>query len=101
MAENGKGALFKNDRKVPDSKQPDWTGSIDVTPALLQALLKEALVNGSYKARIAAWLRTSQNGRFLSLSLEAPFVGGTSRPQADSTVTPIRKKDPFDDDMPF
>lgn len=90
---DGKGALFKNDRKTKET-QPDWTGVIDVTPALLQALLKEA-ASGTYKARISGWTRKGPQGTFLSLSLNAPFAGASAPAPA-----PARRPLP-DDDIPF
>ena len=100
MAESAKGVLFKNDRKQAGSKQPDWSGNFDVTPALLQALLQEANATGVYKARVAAWVRQGPRGTFLSLSLEAPFKGGGQagggQPQRVS-----KPADPFDDAIPF
>lgn len=81
MVDNAKGALFKNAKK--QGQQPDYTGNLDLSVDMLNVLLAEAKKNnGTYKARIAAWVKTGNNKPpFLSVSLNSPYdkpAGGQS-----------------------
>jgi uncharacterized protein (DUF736 family) len=51
-----RGVLFKNDKKSTD-KHPDYTGKIDV--------------NGA-EFKVAAWIKESPKGKFMSLSISTP-----------------------------
>ena len=54
------GTLFRNDRKEAGSKQPDYTGKLDITC--------ESCGN-SFTRKLSAWLKEARSGRkFLSLS---------------------------------
>lgn len=92
MTENAKGALFKNDKQ--SGNQPDWTGNVELTTELLRELLKEAEQTGKYKARLAAWLKEGQRGKFLSVSLNAPF-------HKDGSSTGQRGPSKADSDVPW
>lgn len=60
-----RGALFKNDRKAPGTKQPDYRGTIDVD---------------GVEYELAGWVRESKKGvKFLSLSVKP----GDARGPAD------------------
>lgn len=91
MAENAKGALFKElDKK---GSQPDWTGSIEMSVDFMEAHLAEAKKGGGlYKARLAAWLKDGPKGKFLSLSFNAPFT---------TTGAPSNRRPAPDEDDPF
>jgi hypothetical protein len=91
MPENAKGALFKETNKK--GSQPDWTGNIEFSVDLLEAFLIEARKGGPYKARLAAWLKEGQKGKFLSLSLNAPF---DKRGQSGSQPSRRPADDPFE-----
>lgn len=69
--ENLSGALFKNSYKVDGSNQPDFKGTFQ------DKNTREKLLD------IAAWERTSQDGKttYLSLKISEPF----QRPQGAST----------------
>ncbi len=74
------GVLFKNDRKEPNSRQPDYKGNLNV--------------NGT-TYRLAAWTRTSRDGtkRFLSLKIES----ADARPASSHTDT--HRAHPQDEDL--
>jgi hypothetical protein len=56
------GILSRNDKKQPDTKQPDFTGTLDIVCDQCGA---------SFTRRLAAWLRESRTGRkFFSLSFK-------------------------------
>lgn len=75
------GRLFKNDKKEPDDKRPDYTG--DFTDA------------SGTKMRLAAWLKDSdQGGKWMSLKVsEMQQPGGPQ--QAQQTAPDL------DDEIPF
>ena len=53
---DGSGALFKNDKKEPGSKQPDYRGDANVNGQIME---------------IAAWIKPKTNGgNFMSLSFK-------------------------------
>lgn len=91
MADNGKGVLFKNDKKRAEN-HPDYTGNFTLTAALLKEY-EAAMVNGEVKVDLAAWIKEGRKGKFLSLSVNAPYKGERktqSAPQGDDS-----------DDAPF
>lgn len=49
---DGQGSLFKNDRKEKEN-QPDYRGELMINGELLE---------------VAAWIKTGQKGKFMSLS---------------------------------
>lgn len=51
------GIMFRNDRKEPTSRQPDWKGSIDVEGTPYE---------------LAAWVREGKRGEFLSIKISRP-----------------------------
>ncbi len=75
------GILFKNDRKEEGSKQPDYTGTINVDGKELE---------------LAAWIRQGPKAKFMSLSVKP------KREQAAKTSTPApaRSAD-VDSDIPW
>lgn len=74
MADNGKGVLFKNDKKKKDS-HPDYTGNVTLTKDLLNAYLEEMGSGTELKVDLAAWIKQGQKSKFFSLSISAPFKG--------------------------
>ena len=80
---DGSGSLFKNERKEPDSKQPDYTGN--------------ARVNGEL-VDLSAWLKVSKGGKkYLSLAFKPPYVKPGQKP-APRNVPPL---DDDDETLPF
>lgn len=77
--ENG-GILFKNDRKEKDT-HPDMKGFLDV---------------GGVEYEIAAWSRTGQKGKFLSLSVKPKQERAEPRRPAERPRAEVD-----DDDLPF
>lgn len=92
--ENGKGALFNNTRKKQPS-HPDYTGNFILTEELAAALYQKAKGTGSdgYKVDLAAWIKQGKSGKFLSVSVSAPFEGERRGGGG--------RKDDLSDDMPF
>ena len=75
---DGQGSLFKNDRKEPGSKQPDYRGDCNINGEIME---------------IAAWIKQSSNGKnFMSLSF---------KPKEDYKPKAEKKVDEFDEDLPF
>ncbi len=78
------GRLFRNDKKTPENKQPDYRGDINV--------------DGVDK-QIAGWLTTSKAGtNYMSLKVSEPYVSQTEKAdQAEKT----EKADINVEDIPF
>lgn len=91
MAENGKGALFKNQKRTKDS-HPDYTGSFTLTRALLKAW-EGAMEGDEHRVDLAAWIKEGKRGKFLSVSVSAPYEG-----ERKSTPRPSVSEE---DDAPF
>lgn len=93
MAENGKGILFKNDKKTK-AGQPDFTGNFILTKDLLKAWIEEIKKPDTpaegLKVQLAAWTKQGGRGQFLSVSVSAPY----DKPK------PKASDDPFND-APF
>jgi hypothetical protein len=79
---NGSGALFKNMKKEPGSKQPDYTGNA-LSPS------------GEY-FELSAWIKEGNNGKFMSVALKPKF--GSEQKPAQKHVTGFEG---MDDDIPF
>lgn len=95
MAENGKGVLFKNDRKKKDT-HPDYTGNFVLTKDLLKAWIEEFKKGDNMtelKVDLASWIKKGQKGPFLSVSVSAPY----DKPKD----APPPKRDLDDSDIPF
>lgn len=74
------GVLFRNDKKVAGSNQPDYTGNITI--------------NGERK-RLAAWVKESQAGnKFMSINV-SDFTNEQTAPK------PAQQPAQEDDDLPF
>jgi len=74
----GNGQLFKNTYKTED-KHPDYKGK---------------MTDPSGKEwDLSAWLKTGQNGKFLSIAIQEPYVKPNDAPKTNP--------DDFDDDIPF
>ena len=77
--QNNSGALFRNDKKVQGSNQPDYTGNI--------------IIDGERK-RLAAWIKESKSGnKFMSIQL-SDFNN-----EQNSQAAPQQAQ--ADDDLPF
>lgn len=78
------GVLFRERDKQGNEARPDYTGKLDV---------------GGHEYRLAGWIKSGQNGDFLSLKLTEPRTqGGSPPPVKDFPSAPA---DDFDDDIPF
>lgn len=101
MAQNAKGALFKNERKKTD-KHPDYTGNFVMTKELLKAFVGQMGSGDEIKINIAGWLATPKNGgnRYIQLSVSAPMEERSSAPQRQSNPFGGGRDKP-DDDIPF
>lgn len=74
------GVLFRNDKKVAGSNQPDYTGNITI--------------NGERK-RLAAWVKESQAGnKFMSINV-SDFTNEQTAPK------PAQQPAQEYDDLPF
>jgi len=72
------GRLFKNDKKTPENKQPDYRGDLNID---------------GVEKQIAAWLTTSKSGtKYMSLKLSEPYV--PDAPKTEAKDIPV-------DDIPF
>jgi hypothetical protein len=81
-SDENRGVLFKNDRKEPGSKHPDYRGK------------------GNWNGRdceIAAWIKEGRNGKFLSLSFKEPY----EKPERGATSTRGDFDRPGSDDIDF
>lgn len=75
---NGKGAIFKNDKKGND-KAPDYRGTL-TTPK-------------GEEVELALWLKTSEKGtQYLSVSAKEPFKKDNQTQQSNKNKS---------DDLPF
>ena len=75
------GSLFKNDKKVEGSNQPDYQGN--------------CMVNGKMMD-MSVWIKVSKSGKkFMSMQFKPSYV--KSPKSSDTDREPI----PFDDDIPF
>lgn len=91
------GALFVNDKQGNPSR-PDYQGNFKLTPEFLAAITA-ALGDGTeVKIRLSGWKKQGQQGPYLSLSIQPPFVAdGQSRPAS----APAGRASTLDDDVPF
>ena len=82
----GKGTIFKNDRKTADN-HPDWKGT--------------AMVNGAL-VDIALWSRDGKRGEFFSVGI-SPARERTAQPAPRQDAAPQRTTSPrdLDDEVPF
>jgi hypothetical protein len=67
------GILFKNDRKREGSHDPEYQGTVDITCDCGQRFTR----------KLAGWLKTGRNGKFLALSLKPRPARGA---QASATA---------------
>ena len=75
------GVLFRNEKKEPESKQPDYNGSCEIEGKAYE---------------IAGWKRQSKNGNpFLSLKFQVPREKAAPKPAVTSSFNDV------DDDLPF
>ena len=93
------GAIYVNDFKQGD-KQPDWTGKIELSKALLKQLVEKVKSNPDEnpEVRVALWDRTSKAGKdYKYARLDVP--------QKQKTVEPVQPKvednDDFENSIPF
>lgn len=96
---NGKGVLFPNWNKK-NEKHPDYTGNFALTKDLLRLWIEEFKkgststnmdADGNLKVDLGAWIKDGKTGKFLSLSVNAPYEKKEKAPE----------KNAFDDDIPF
>lgn len=95
MADNAKGVLFKAEKK--SNAHPDYTGNFVLTRDLLREYAEQMGNSQELKVQLAAWIKDGQKGKFLSLSVSAPYKDRQDRPKPQPAVT---KANPFNDE-PF
>lgn len=64
------GVLFTNNRKAPESKQPDYTGNLELSVDVVEDLRKQ-ISDGSTKPKLAlsGWKKVSKKGAtFISMN---------------------------------
>ena len=64
------GVLFTNTRKKPDTKQPDYTGNLELSVDVVKDLQRQ-ISDGSTKPKLAlaGWKKVSQKGQtFISMN---------------------------------
>ena len=81
----GKGTIFKNDRKEKDA-HPDWRGT--------------AMVNGAL-VEIALWEREGRRGTFYSISPARERQAAAPQPAREAPAGPAYTNGTDDDDIPF
>lgn len=67
------GILFRNDRKRDGSKDPDYTGTCDVS----------CDCGKRFTRKLAGWVKTGRNGKFLTVSLKPRPEGDDAQTTAD------------------
>lgn len=82
------GVIFKNTKKTPENKQPDYRGEIDCD---------------GIKKEIALWIRKSEKGlSYFSVKLSEPWKKETSPKVEFIDKEQIQDDTPTDvDDLPF
>ena len=79
---NLRGALFRNDKKVEGSNQPDYTGNMEVEGT---------------KYNMAGWMREAKSGiKYMSVSLSIPEPRHSAPPPVPNTSNTS-----MDDEIPF
>lgn len=92
MVANANGALFKNDDKKK-ANHPDYKGNFTLTAELLKALAQAMGNSNELKVYLGAWLKEGKSGKYLSLSVNAPFE--------KNGAAPSRGRADLNDDPPF
>ncbi len=77
---NMTGVLFKNDKKEPGSKQPDYRGKCEIGGKVLE---------------IAAWIREGEKGKFMSLKFQEPRQQEKPAPKRDSAFDDMNSDIPW------
>ena len=91
------GALFINEKNGNPSA-PDYRGDFKLTQEFLAAITEALGDQPDCKIKLAGWKKQGQNGAYLSLSVQPPFVAdGQSRPSA----APAKPRDDLDAEIPF
>lgn len=101
MTEKTAGNLYVNDYKDPGSKQPDFTGSIEITKPQIMQLIADGKAGKDVKFKLGMWeypsKKNPEESRFF-LVAEAGTVDkseqGPPPPEPDAN-------DWADDDIPF
>jgi hypothetical protein len=69
-----RGVFFRNDRKKPESREPDYRGRLNVDGA---------------EYELAGWVREGKNGKYLSLSIKRVTI------DRGPTVGAVNEESPF------
>lgn len=83
------GALWNNEKS--SSKQPDMTGSVEISRELAKEIHDQLKENGEASIRLAAWWNAGRKGNFLSVKVSAPMKK-KPEPQLNQDM---------DDEIPF
>jgi len=97
------GAIYPNNYKESGTKQPDFTGSIEITKPLLKEIVDkmkngEVEEEGGVKVRVALWDNLSKKGnKYFYTRMDIP------EQKREKPITPVVKETPelSDDDIPF
>jgi len=98
------GAIYPNNYKESGTKQPDFTGSIEISKPLLKEIVEkmkngEVGQEGGVKVRLALWNNTSKQGRdYFYTRMDIP-----QQQQVQEPTPPVVEETPelSDDDIPF
>lgn len=93
------GALFRNDRKVAGSKQPDINGNLEISRELLNALNALDKSGQPIRMRIAGWTRVKDGKKWTSIT--ASENQQKAPPPPTRPVPALDGLDDLDDDIPF
>lgn len=90
------GAIFINNFKKGD-KQPDWTGKIEMSKALLKQLVEKVKEGEEAVVRVALWDRTSkENKDYKYARIDIP-----QEQKAEPVQPKVEDNDDFENSIPF
>lgn len=97
------GAIYPNNYKESGTKQPDFTGSIEISKPLLKEIVDkmkngEVEEEGGVKVRVALWDNTSKKGnKYFYTRMDIP------EQKREKPTPPVVEETPelSDDDIPF
>ena len=89
-------SVFRNDRKTPENRQPEFRGTIELSDEIIQALVDTK----SYKIDLSLWKReVRDNSPVLSGAVQLPY--SLRKEEGAPTSEPAKSYDEIEDDIPF